>query len=62
MACRNLTKRFIEIRSGAKANRSLTSGSGSPRESYEDGGLLKVRTSLWGHRMRVAGPCEWMRA
>lgn len=36
MACRNLTKKFIDIRNGAKANRSLIGKENS------DEGLLKV--------------------
>ncbi len=42
MATRNLTKRFVELRNGAKANRSL----GVTRESDAgdgESGLLKVR-------------------
>ena len=36
MACRNLTKKFIDIRSGAKANRSLA------LKGDSDEGLLRV--------------------
>lgn len=39
MATRNLTKKFLEIRNAAKANRSL----GVKDEHDDDGGLLKVR-------------------
>jgi hypothetical protein len=46
MACRNLTKKFVDIRNAAKANRSLQP---IARESFDDneGGLLKVVTSVF---------------
>lgn len=40
MAHRNLTKKFIEIRNAAKANRSLN----SVDKDYDDSGLLRVNT------------------
>ena len=40
MATRNLTKRFVDIRNAAKANRGLRSNS---FDGNDDGGLLKVR-------------------
>lgn len=45
MAVRNLTKNFLDIRNGAKANRSLaiSTGEGSDTES----GLLKVNGTLF---------------
>lgn len=41
MACRNLTKKFVDIRNGAKANRSLAVGHDSNDSTNST--LLKVR-------------------
>lgn len=40
MATRNLTKKYIELRNGAKANRSLHGGTFHSEDG--DSGLLKV--------------------
>jgi len=42
MATRNLTKKFIEIRNSAKANRSLGVHHDDHYDEDGDGGLLKV--------------------
>ncbi len=41
MACRNLTKKFVDIRNAAKANRSLAGGRGDSFDENESV-LLKV--------------------
>lgn len=46
MSVRNLTKRFIDIRNAAKANRSLLKGDNDSGDS--DSGLLNVRRELTG--------------
>ena len=44
MATRNLTKKFVEMRSGSKANRSLRVDSSGEDTGYvSDSGLLNVK-------------------
>jgi hypothetical protein len=44
MATRNLTKKFLEIRSASKANKSLNiGGADNGDEVWSDSGLLNVR-------------------
>ena len=42
MACRNLTKKFVDIRNAGKANRSLAMTGGDDSDPGGDTGLLKV--------------------
>ena len=46
MATRNLTKRFVELRSGSKVNRHLKAGDDSSDETLPHRGLLNVTLAL----------------